>query len=253
MSLADLQRHATKLCLGPAPSEGALAELGDARIWRLYREMVRNRLRGELRFALRRSHAAFGDALFDRLVDHVLEHAPPASRPFHGIVHDFARSAQPLVREIAAREPEAAVPAFAADLIAYEAALWAVSDLDDRIEATPAELSFDAPPVLTPARRLLALQHAVNEAAQASGGYRAGEIFLCVYRRPEDTTARTFVLNATMYALMLELDSGAVTLTEAVQRVARARKLQVDAAFIDGLCTVLADFSERGLLLGSKG
>ena len=68
MSLAELERYATQLCLGPAPSEGALAELGDARIWRLYRDMVRNRLRGELRFALRRSVAALGDALFDRLV-----------------------------------------------------------------------------------------------------------------------------------------------------------------------------------------
>jgi hypothetical protein len=253
MSLAELQRHATKLCLGPVPSEGALAELGDPRIWRLYRDMVRNRLRGELRFALRRSHAALGDALFDRLVDAWLEQAPPTSRPFHGIVLDFARYAEPRARAVAASEPDAAMPAFGADLIAYEAALWAVSDLDDRLDGAPAELSFDKPPLLTPARCLLVLKHAVNENAQAGGGYRAGEISLCVYRRPEDATARTFVLNATMHALMRELEAGDVTLTDAVQRVARARKLQVDAAFIDGLCTVLADFTERGLLLGSKG
>lgn len=252
MSLLDAQRHATALCLGEAPSEGALAQLGDARIWRLYRDMVRNRLRGELRFALRRSHGALGEALFNRTVDHVLASAPPKSRPFHGIVADFAASALPFVRELAERGPEAGVPAYVPDLIAYETALWVVSDLEDRIEGVPAELSFDAPPFFTPARRLLVLQHAVNETVQADGGYRKGDVFLCIYRRPEDIAARTFVLNATMHALMCEIEGGSATLTEAVQRVARARKLHVDAAFIDGLCTVLADFTERGLLLGSR-
>jgi hypothetical protein len=75
---------------------------------------------------------------------------------------------------------------------------------------------------------------------------------LCVYRRPEDKAARTFVLNPTLHALMVALEPGELTLTQAVQRVAQARKLRVDQPFIDGLCTVLADFSERGLLLGSK-
>jgi hypothetical protein len=123
--------------------------------------------------------------------------------------------------------------------------------MDDRAPSVQ-ELSFDAVPCFTPARRLVVLQHAVHDAPQDDGSFKAGEVCVCVYRRPEDKAARTFVLNPTLRALMLALDAGELTLTQAVQRVAAERKLRVDEKFIDGLCTVLADFSERGLLLGSR-
>lgn len=254
--LLELERAATALCMGPAPSEAQLAPFGDARIWALYREMIQNRLRGELKIALRRSCAALGDAGLERLFQAWLVQAPPRSRPFHGIVEDFARFAIGFVRA------DVACVAWAADLIAYEAALWAVSDMDDRVPAGVQDLSFDAPPCFAPARRLVVLQHAVHDAPEADGSFKAGEVCVCVYRRAEDKGSRTFVLNPTLRALMTALDGGssgnaadcvaAITLTQAVQRVAQERKLRVDEKFIDGLCTVLADFSERGLLLGSK-
>jgi len=93
----------------------------------------------------------------------------------------------------------------------------------------------------------------VHEAALSDGSYKKQSVHLCVYRRADDKSARTFVLNATLHGLMVALESGELTLTQAVQRVATERKLRVDETFIDGLCTVLADFTERGLLLGSKG
>lgn len=246
MSLRDQQRAATALCMGGEPTGAQLAELGDARIWSLYREMVQNRLRSELKIALRRSCEALGEPAFGRVFAAWLEQAPPRSRPFHGIVGDFAAFAVDRVRA------DQALVAWAADLIAYEAALWAVSDLDDRVPAAIAELSFDAPPFFAPARLLLSLRHAVHEPAGEDGSYKQADVHLCVYRSAQDKASRTFVLNPTLHALMVALEAGELTLTEAVQRVATERKLRVDATFIDGLCTVLADFTERGLLLGSK-
>ncbi len=246
MTLLDLERRATLACLGPAPSASELQALGDPRIWALYREMIRNRLRRELKVALRRSHAALGEA-FEALFERHLEHSPPRSRPFHGIVDEFATSAVAELRCVGAPN----VPAFTADLIAYEAALWAVSDLDDRVAEPLQELSFEAIACFTPARRMLALKHAVHEAASPDGSYRAGDVWLCVYRKADENGARTFVLNATSYALVEALQTGELNVTQAVQRVAAERRLKLDAAFIDGLCTVLADFVERGVLLGS--
>lgn len=246
MSLLEQQRAATALCLGQEPSEAQLAALGDPRIWGLYREMVRNRLRSELKVALRRSCDALGGEAFERVFEAWLRDAPPRSRPFHGIVGDFAGLATELVRK------DGSIVAWAADLIAYEAALWAVSDMDDRVTGPVQDLSFDAPPCFAPARRLLTLQHAVHEAALGDGSYKKADSTVCVYRSAEDKASRTFVLNPTLHALMVALEAGELTLTQAVQRVATARKLKVDATFIDGLCTVLADFTERGLLLGSK-
>lgn len=245
-TLQELERAATALCLGPEPSEAQLAPFGDPRIWALYREMIQNRLRSELKVALRRSCDALGDAGLAKVFQAWLAIAPPRSRPFHGVVDDFARFAIDFVRA------DATLAAWTADLIAYEAALWAVSDMEDRAPDGVGELTFDAPPCFAPARRLVVLQHAVHDAAEADGSFAAGETCVCVYRRAEDKAARTFVLNPTLRALMLALDGGELTLTQAVQRVATERKLRVDEKFIDGLCTVLADFSERGLLLGSK-
>jgi hypothetical protein len=250
VSLLELERAATALCMGGAPSQPELAALGDPRIWALYREMVQNRLRGELKIALRKSCDALSEPGLSRVFEAWLQQAPPRSRPFHGIVEDFACFAANFVRA------DTALPAWTADLITYEAALWAVGDMDDRLTAPVQDLAFDAPPCFTPARRLIALEHAVHEGdgpKNRSNSYEKADVRLCVYRRPEDKAARTFVLNPTLYALMVALEPGELTLTQAVQRVAQARKLRVDQPFIDGLCTVLADFSERGLLLGSKG
>ena len=245
-ALPELERAATALCLGPPPTAEQLAALGEPRIWALYREMVQNRLRSELKVALRRSCDALGEPGPERVFSEWLRQAPPRSRPFHGIVDDFARFAGAFVRA------DAELTAWAADLIAYEAALWAVSDMDDRVRDAVQDLSFDALPCFAPARRLLALRHAVHDSPLGDGSYKQADVHVCVYRRAADKGARTFVLNPTLHALMVALDAGELTLTQAVQRVATERKLRVDAAFIDGLCTVLADFSERGLLLGSK-
>jgi hypothetical protein len=249
MALVDLQRRAVEVCFGPEPRPEQLQALGDERIWRFYREAVRKRLRSELHFAFKRTRAVTGDA-FERAYESFLHGAPPRTRFFHAVVGCFAESAAPQF----ARDP--ALPAFTADLCAYEAALWTVSDLPDTDVVPAGEFAFDREPVLAPALRLLALGHAVHEADGAhlvrDDAYPAREVYLCVHRRPEEKKARTWTCNAVMFELMQRFARGGETVAQAVEQVAARRAIAVDEAFIDGLCTVLADFIDHGVILGGR-
>lgn len=245
MSLIDVQRTVVELCCATDVAQDRLTELGDERTWRMYRELVRKRLRGELKNALRRTHAAIGPAAFDRAFEHHMANEPPRTRFFHAVVGAFVASAAPLLRA------DASLPAHAADLLEYEGALWAVSDLPDDPGEPVGEFAFDARPVLSPALRLLALRHAVHARPDAGGGYAQGEFFVCVHRRPDEKRGKPWLLNAITYDLLQRFARGEGTVSEVVQQVASARGIALDAKFVDGLCTVLADFLDRGILLGA--
>lgn len=245
MALVDLEREVVELCFGPEPSAEQCRRIGDERIWRIYRESIRNRLRSELKFALKRTHAEAGEA-FERAFAQFLQEAPPRTRYFHAVVGCFADSA----RAFFAREP--GVPAHLADLCAYEAALWAVSDLPDASPSGLDEFSFDREPVLAPALALLALGHAVHAAPDVNGDYARGEVYLCVHRRADEKKARTWSVNAVTFDLMGHFQRGGQSVTTALQQVAAQRAIALDEPFIDGLCTVLSDFIERGVILGVR-
>lgn len=244
--IAEVERAAVRVCFGTEASREDLRVLGDERIWRVYRDMVRKRLREECGLGLKRTAAAAGEAFERAFVAHLAEN-PPRTRFFREIVMTFAASAGPRFRA------DTALPAYVADLCAWEAALWEVGDLDDRVPApVPLEFAFDRVPVLAPALRLLRLGHAVHEKPDASGGYAVRETHLCVHRRAEDRSARTWTLDPVMHALLVRFGRGGETVTDAIQHVTRERGVAVDQRFVDGLCTVLADFLERGVLLGSR-
>lgn len=244
--VAEIERAAARVCFGVEPSGEDLRLLGDERIWRIYRDMVRKRLREECGLGLKRTAEAAGEAFDRAFVAHLAED-PPRTRFFREIVTSFAASAVPRFRA------DASLPAYVADLCVWEAALWEVGDLDDRASAvTPVEFAFDRVPVLAPALRLLQLDHAVHEKPAAGGGYAARPTYLCLHRRTEERSARTWTLDAVTHALLVRFERGAETVTDAIQHVARDRGVAVDQRFVDGLCTVLADFLERGVLLGSR-
>lgn len=244
--LAQLQRAAVELCYGPEPSAEQLAALGDARIWGIYREAVRKRLRGELEVALPRTRAALGDEAFGALFERFLRDAPPTTRFFHAVVAAFAQAARPWLRE-------AGHVAHAADLCAYEAARWTVADASDDVQGELTEFAFDRAAVLSPAVQLLQLEHAVYLAAEADGAYAKGAVQLCVYRKREERAARYFVLNPITAALMQRFARGGESVAQSVHGVAAERGISVDQPFLDGLCTVLADFIEQGVILGGRG
>jgi hypothetical protein len=244
VSLIDLQRAALALCVSTEAPAEALATLGDERIWRLYRDLVRDRLRAEVGLSLKRTKAAAGEA-FELAFEHYLAYEPPRTRFFHGIAESFAASAVPFFRGRGDVLPHVA------DLARYEAALWSVADLPDPDGEPVLELAFDLRPVFTPALRLLEVEHAVHR-KPLDGAYERGRFPLCVYRRAQDKKARTLVLNATSHDLVQRLLAGAPSVSDAVRELAQARQIVVDEKFVDGLCTVLADFLDRGILLGSR-
>jgi hypothetical protein len=245
MALVDLQRRVAAVCLGAEPAEAELAQLGDPRIWSLYRRLVRGRLRDEHKRAFKRTHALLGREAFEALLAHHLALDPPRTRFFYGIPAELARSGVPYLRA------HAELPAHAADLLAYEAALWTVSDLPDLVEGELDEVSFERVPLLAPALRLLALAHAVHEKDEAEAE-SARPTHLCIYRRPQDRRSRTWVVNGVTFDLLTRCALGTETLTDSVKAVCLARKLIVDEKFMDGLGTVLASAIERGVLLGSR-
>jgi hypothetical protein len=246
MALIDLQRAAVAACLGPEPSAEQLAPLGDARIWRIYRDAIRKRLRGELNVAFPRTRAAAGEQAFGHAFEHFLTSEPPRVRYFHAVAGSFAESA------VLFFASQSEVPAHVPDLCAYEATLWTVADLPDQAPPGLSEFAFEARPVLAPALRLLALRYPVHvEPASESWG-EPGEHHLCVHRRPEERQARTIRLNAVGYDLLQRFAGGEQTVAEAIQQVAGQRSLHVDERFLDGLCAMLADLIDRGVIVGAR-
>jgi hypothetical protein len=220
--------------------------LGDARVWGLYRRMIRNRIRSELKAAFRRTYAALGRDGFERMLDTYLLESPPRTRFFYALPGEFARIVEPRLRA------DTGVPAHAADLLAYEAAVRCVADLPDRVEAPAGDFAFDKPPLLAPALRLVALEHAVHKPARPDGSYEHTPALLCVYRRAEDRKARIWSCNPVLFALMQRFAGSAEPVQVSIQHVAKERSITLDPAFVDGLCTVIADFIERGVILGSR-
>jgi hypothetical protein len=246
VTLAELQRATVELCFGPEPHDEQLSGLGDARIWRIYRDAVRKRLRGELSVALPRTCALLGHERVDALFGRFLRTDPPRTRFFHAVVGSFSQAALPWLRA------DVELPAASADLCAYEAARWSVGDLCDDPDGPVLEFEFERVPVFTPALRLLELRHAVHLSADEQGAYGQGEFTLCVYRKRDERQARYFALNPVTYALMQRWVCADEPVARSIERVAAERSVAVDQAFLDGLCTVLSDFLERGVLLGGR-
>jgi len=107
--------------------------------------------------------------------------------------------------------------------------------------------SFALPPVTTPALRRLRVQHRVDLRGTPP---RMEPANLAVYRRLDDKPA-TWVLNDIAAALLDAFVDGQGSLAERVQAVTRARDVAIDATFLERLSALLADFLERGVLLGS--
>lgn len=244
--LVEIERAVVRTCFAPEASALDLRALGDERAWGIYRELVRTRLLGEYRQALPRTARAAGAEAFERVFAAHLAEDPPRTRFFREVVLCFARSALQHFRA------DASLPAYLGDLCAWEAARWEVGDLDDRVEPGPGEFAFDRPAALAPAMRLLCVAYAVHEPPGADGAYVPRELCLCVHRRAEERRVRTWVLAPLGYALLERLARGTEPVSEAIRAVAVETGSEPDARFVDRACGMLADFLERGFVLGAR-
>ena len=86
---------------------------------------------------------------------------------------------------------------------------------------------------------------------QAFIGPREGYQWCDASGDPRTHDVRTLELTAVTGALLDEIARGPRPLADVVRSAARRYDAAVDARFLDALSAVLADFLERGLLLGS--
>jgi hypothetical protein len=246
MALIDVERAVLSICFQAQPPEAALRALGERDRWLLYRELTRDRLLREIQLALPRSCAALGDTLLQRAFVAHLDRDPPRTRFFREVVTAFATSA------LKTLESEPDLPSYALDLLRYEAAVWEVSDLEAAALGGVSDFSFDRVPVVTPALRLLSVQHAVHLPSAAEGSCARGDFWLCVQLDPEDARSRTWSLNRTTYALLAEFQRGERNAADGVQQVAVRLGRRVTPQFVDHLCESLAQWIEVGILVGSR-
>ena len=247
MALIDVERAVLSVCFAAEPPEASLKQLGEheRERWLLYRELTRDRLWHELQVALPRTCAAVGEAVLARAFVTHLDRDPPRTRYFREIVLSFAVSARR--RWQAGSE----TPPFAIDLLRYEAALWEVSDLEAGAAPDAREFAFDRVPLLTPALRLLELEHAVHTPGEQSEPAR-GQFYVAVQREADEARPRTWSFNQTTYALLEDFLRGEVTAAESVQRIAARLGRQVTPQFVERLCESLAQWIEVGILVGSR-
>ncbi len=112
---------------------------------------------------------------------------------------------------------------------------------------------MESPAILSPAHRALCLDHAVHRGAPGESGFGCPEsVALCLYRDPKTFEVHTLELSPITGALVRELERSSEPLVRVIAAVAERHGAVVDQVFLTALSQVLADFLERGLLLGSR-
>ena len=241
LSLRAYQETALRVFFGREPSDEDLAALGSPERFRLYRNMVRHRLDKVVRAALPRTLRALGEDEASALITAFFDEAPPRTRWFREVPEHFGAFALTRFGDSG--------PAHLRELCQFELARWTVQHLESEPDTTVVALDFTLPPVTTPALRRLRVQHRVDLRGTEP---RAEAANLAVYRRLDDKPA-TWVLNDIAAALLDAFVDGQGSLAERVQAVTKARDVAIDEHFLERLSAMLADFLERGVLLGSAG
>jgi hypothetical protein len=244
VSLSAYQSAARRVCFQREPSAEDLATLGSAERWLIYRSMVRARLIKVVHAALPRTRKALGEPAMERWLDAWLADAPPDTRLFREVPERFVAYAEPRLREAAD------APDWVADLAEYEITTWRVKYLESE-PGEVVEFHFDRAPAVNPTVTLLHLAHPVLRRPTPEEGYAAEETHLCVYRSA-DNEAVTWRLNPTAAALLEAWGPGDRPLSETVRAVTQARGTTLDQGYLEKLSAMLADFLERGILLGSR-
>jgi hypothetical protein len=251
----EQQRAFRAVLLAGEPAEADLEELGEGRSrWLFYRRMVRSRLADLLGDAFERFRAAVGGAAFAELVDRFLAERPPASHFLRDVPADFLEFLRSRDLATAPR-----VTGLAMDIARFEAAELEVGHLASPHPAALVPLDMNLRAVVTPAMRLLDVEH---DPAVVAGGSVAQERAiaassprlwtLCVYRDPRTDDVETLELTPVAARILRGIEQSVAPLSELARTAAAAERLIIDAGFAEALGVLLADLVERGVLLGSR-
>jgi hypothetical protein len=248
----DYQRTLRNVLLADDPSPADFRSLGEeTKGWRAYRRMVRSRFYQTIDHAFERLIGALGAEAFHRLVDRFLAEDPPRSPYLRDLPGEFLRFVERTYPGLSETHP---LPPYALDLMRYE---WAELDTayshQEVLAADVVPLDMHRMAVLSPAHRLLQLEYRVHQMGvdgSAAPAHRS-PVCLCLYRDRKTHEVETLELTPVAARMLAEIARRAAPLAEIVRDAAEGGRLPVDVAFIDALSTLLADLTERGLLVGS--
>ena len=241
--LADRARTIHRVCFDSEPSRTDLESLGSPENWLVYRDLVRNRLVGVVEAALPRTKEASGEPFWRRTVTDWLSSGGPRTRYFRRVPSEFSEFALPLWRS--------GERGWLVDLARYEIALWTARHAPPDPEPG-AEFQFDRRPVVGASVQVLRLSHPVHRSTAPTQGDVTEPTILCIYRNDQHR-AESQTLNPLAADLVECWLRAEETVAESVQRTAAAHGATIGPAFVEKLSALVADFLERGILIGGRG
>jgi hypothetical protein len=240
--LAERAEAMQRVCFGSEPSEADLELLGSRERWLVYRDLVRNRLSHVIGVALARTKSAVGRGVFQKTVDEWYATGGPTTRYLRYVPSELAAFAMPIWRR--AEAP------WVADLAGYEISAWDVRH-GPRDPTPSREFTFDRKPVVATAVKVLRLAYPVHIKPTPEQGYEPEPTILCLYRdKAHKAVPRK--LNPMAADLLDAWRTTDQTVAESVQTVATAHDAQIGPEFVEKLSTLIADFIQRGILLGGS-
>lgn len=240
--LADQAKAMQRVCFGAEPSEADLELLGSRERWLVYRELVQNRLVQVIEVALARTRTAIGDEAFGRTVSDWLGTGGPRTRYLRYVPSELADFAIPIWRGTEAP--------WVAELACLEIGSWNVrhAPQDPKPEA---EFAFDRRPMLSGAVDVVRFEYPVQKRPRPAAGYEPEPTLLCIYRGA-DHRAHTRALNPLAADLLDAWKRADETVADSVQRIAEAHGTEIGPGFVEKLSALIADFVERGVILGGS-
>jgi hypothetical protein len=247
------QRVLRDVLLATDPRPADFLALGEAETprWRAYRRMVRSRFYATVDHGFERLIGVVGVDEFHRLVDRFLAEAPPRSPYLRDVPGEFLKFVEQ--RPDALTDSEG-LPPYTLDLLRYE---WAELDVAYSYEEVGADdvvdLDMEKIAVLSPAHRLLDLEYPVHRMGTDGTGAptERAPLALCLYRDRATHEVETLELTPMAASMLSRMRDRAAPLAEVIRDAAAAHGATIDLAFVDALSTLLADLTERAVLLGS--
>ena len=238
--LAATQRAIAAVCLAAHIDEGALALLGgDPGRWRVYRDLVRNRLWALVLEGLPRTSAAAGRERFGGWFTRYLADDPPRTR--------FAREVTPACAEFIRRVEGDGLPPWLSEALAYDLAEHHVGLTDARPDPSRVtDFAMHLPAALDPAHRRLRLRWELVDEQWVERS-RA----LLLHRHATQHTVETLALTPMAADVLDALDDGVTPAAEAVRAVLSRHDVVAGAVFIESFAELLGELMERGVLVGS--
>lgn len=221
--------------------EDEIAAMGDgARRLVVYRALVQNNLKDVTYNLLEKTRSKLGPR-FDRDFAGFLSERGPRTPYLRDVPAEFLDWVLPRWRA------DTSLPPWTIDSARHELAVFYAGAAPEVAEPALGDIALDRPVAFASAVRLLDLDHAVHEAAEAPA---ARPVHLLVHRDAE-YLVRVLELTPLASALVRRLLAGEALAPAIGAACADVAELQNDET-LASIARLLADFGERGIVLGAR-